>query len=252
MKKFILVVVCLSALPVFALNKTEAEAIVAEANKLYEAQKFQEAYEKYKQAEENYTSFGLQYNFGNACYKLGKIPEAILHYERAKKINPYDEDLYNNIAVANLKVTDKIEALPSLGVTDFWNNITSEGSLSKWTSLTIAFIIAGFALMSLYIWKKRKNFNRGVFGIGGLMLLCGLITFSFAQTAYNRIQSNTEAIIFTSKVDVRTSPDEQAGTAFVIHAGTKISIRTENAEWIEVRIASGNVGWIKKGDSIVI
>ena len=86
---------------------------------------FQKANEKYEQ--QNYDSCivlldsivnmgfestDLYYNLGNAWFKNGEIAKAILYYEKAKKLEPNNADVNYNLALANTKIADKIEAVP--------------------------------------------------------------------------------------------------------------------------------------------
>ena len=68
-------------------------------------------------------SSALLYNLGNAYYKSGNYPKAILNYEKALKISPNDEDIKTNLAMANLFITDKIEAVPQVFLKTWWINI---------------------------------------------------------------------------------------------------------------------------------
>ena len=59
----------------------------------------------------------------------------------------------------------------------------------------------------------------------------------------------TEAIILNPKVDVMNQPNGSQ-TEFVLHEGTKVQIRglSLDGQWIEIRIASGGIGWMKASD----
>lgn len=229
----------------FCMSKPEAEQLFSESNSAYEKGDFQKAYDGYKLIENEFSSFELQFNLGNACLKLDKIGESVLHYERAKKINPFDEDMKTNLQMANQKVADKIEALPSLGVSDLWKNITSESALQRWAMASLILFFLGFLFLALFVLKKNLIYRRAIFLTGLFLLFTSLGTWALAGSAKQRILSNTEAVVLTPKVDVKGSPDETTATVFVLHQGTKVSIREKRDAWIEIRIANGSVGWVK-------
>jgi SH3-like domain-containing protein len=52
------------------------------------------------------------------------------------------------------------------------------------------------------------------------------------------------AIIFTSQISVKSSPDNSGTDLFVIHEGTKVSVEDEVGEWLEIKLSDGNKGWI--------
>jgi SH3-like domain-containing protein len=47
---------------------------------------------------------------------------------------------------------------------------------------------------------------------------------------------------------VKSSPIESGTGLFVIHAGTKVKITDELGDWLRIRIADGNEGWILSSD----
>lgn len=234
------------ALPATLVASTRETAVEAyrQGNALYEKGNYAEALTEYEKALASFRSFELYFNAGNCHMKLSNIPQAILHYERARKIKPTDEDLISNCELANLKLTDKIEALPTLGVTYWWNSLTAEGMLTRWTWLTIVSGLLGFLLLSFYVMARRHGARRVLVGLGIIMMMAAATGWILASFTDGRIRANTEAIIMADRVDVKTSPAPDATSAFVLHAGTKVVIRNRSAAWIEIRLANGNVGWM--------
>ena len=55
---------------------------------------------------------------------------------------------------------------------------------------------------------------------------------------------DSEAIIMTAKVDVRSEPRDGSTVLFVLHKGTKVRILQQENAWSEVRLANGSVGWM--------
>jgi SH3-like domain-containing protein len=54
------------------------------------------------------------------------------------------------------------------------------------------------------------------------------------------------------RATAKSSPGEASPDLFVIHEGSKARISGELGEWYEVRLANGNVGWVKKSALEVI
>ena len=69
-----------------------------------------------RKSQKSTIAFELEYNLGNCYYKLEEVGKTILHYERAKLIDPVNDDLRANILLADLRVIDKIEPLPGVGI----------------------------------------------------------------------------------------------------------------------------------------
>lgn len=49
------------------------------------------------------------YNMGNALYRMGKLPESIMSYQQALKLNPDDEDAKYNIEFVRRQLKDQSE-----------------------------------------------------------------------------------------------------------------------------------------------
>jgi SH3-like domain-containing protein len=49
-------------------------------------------------------------------------------------------------------------------------------------------------------------------------------------------------------VNVKSSPDEQGTSVFVLHEGTKVVLMDSVLQWKEVKIPDGNKGWVQDHD----
>src|SRR5512133_3865306 len=96
-------------------NVRGENVLVEKANKAYTDGMYAEAADLYKKvAASGYAAPELYYNLGNACFKLNDFPGAILWYERARRLDPGNEDITFNLNVANSKIADKIEPVPEM------------------------------------------------------------------------------------------------------------------------------------------
>ncbi len=187
----------------------------------------------------------LYFNLGNSYYQSGDFAKAILNYERAKKLNPEDEDIAVNLNFANQKTEDKIEAAPQMFLIEFRNKIVSFLNERSWSILCILFLIAGLSLFAVFISSSRSGLKKAGFYLGASSIVLSIATFFLAQSSYNRIKNHKEAIITSASVTVLGSPSESSTKLFILHKGSKVVIKEENNGWLEVRIANGNVGWVK-------
>ena len=66
---------------------------IAEADSAYNAKNYDKAIEIYKSVAENEgTSAPLLFNLGNAYYQNGEYGHAMLHWLRARRLSPRNED----------------------------------------------------------------------------------------------------------------------------------------------------------------
>jgi len=236
----------------FSLSFVKADdnqILVDEANKVYNEGSFEQATELYEKVIENgYESAEVYYNLGNAFFKQNKFAAAILYYEKAKKLEPNDEDINFNLNIVNNRIVDKIETVPELFYIQWWNTLIYALTVDQWGMLSAAFfilllIMALVFLLTRIIWLKKVSFWFGL-----LFLISSLSTYALANQKFNSFKKDHEAIVFTPTVTVKSSPTESSIDLFVIHEGTKVELLDNVGDWYEIAISNGSVGWIKVND----
>lgn len=234
----------------FAENNLE---LMKAANKAYIRQDYNKAIEIYKKVIDNrYKSFELYYNIGNSYFKLNQIPSAILYYEKAKKLNPADDDLEFNLTLANRKIVDKIDVMPEIFIKTWWDSLVNFFSTDEWAKLTIVTFCLCIALFLLYLLATSHLLRRLAFWFSVLMLFISILFIVFAKHQFTDVQKVKEAIVFTPTLNVKSSPDQNSVDIFVIHEGLKVKIIDQVSDWYEIRIANGNKGWVKVSDIEII
>lgn len=252
---YLLSAACLVFLSFMGVNNAYAQdplEILSAGDDAYSEGKYEEALEHYMAVDSTLGSFVYFYNLGNIHYKLGDYPKAILNYERAKKIDPLSEDLLHNLTMAQQKIPDRIEELPSLMVEDFWTNLLATGNLSRWAWLCLLSLFLGLGLLSLQLFLNSNGLRRTLISLGSVLLLASFVFLMVARSTYKRIQNNTTAILMEENVDVKGAPSETGVLILMLHEGTKVWILQDQKDWFEVRIANGSVGWIKKSSCEII
>jgi tetratricopeptide (TPR) repeat protein len=243
MKKIISLVVGLC----FALFSyaTENQLIIAKANKAYADGLFTNAADLYKQVlNSGNESWELYYNLGNTFYKMNDFASAILYYEKAKKLNPGNDDINFNLKVTSNKIADKIEPLPEMFYKRWYRNLIELFPVDDWARIIILTFVLSLFFALFYVMSQRIYLRKMGFWAGILFFTVSLIAVHFSIQNYKTQQNNTEAIIFTPTVTIKSSPDEKSIDLFVLHEGTKVQILDNIGNWYEIRIANGSVGWL--------
>lgn len=216
------------------------------ANSYYSKEDYKAAIKEYETIlASDQESAELYYNLGNAYFKTNNLGYSILNYERAKKLKPDDEDIITNLKLAEQKTEDKIEAAPQLFLSQWENGLSDLMTEKEWSELLIVSIILGLALIVIYILSANKILKQlGFFG-GITLMIFSVFTFFMAKNKFNSAVNNSSAIIVASSVEVTGSPSEKGTILFLLHEGSKVKIMDQENDWTEVKIANGNVGWIK-------
>lgn len=243
MKRLFLVVIL--TLAINSVFSTEIDSLFTKANDAYNNEMYTDAIDNYlKIFDAGYESDVLYFNLGNACFKLGDISSAILYYEKAKKLNPNDDDINFNLSVANTKIVDKIEPVPELFFKQWWRSIYNLFDANTWAKISVGGFILFFILLAFYLLSKLLIIRKTAFYTGVIILFLTIFTFVIASQKYNVSKNQNEAIVFTPTITVKSSPNPNSVDLFVIHEGSKVSIIEQVGNWCEIKIANGSVGWL--------
>ena len=226
-----------------------SEELFDKANDFYSKANYSKAIEIYQSIlNKNIESSELYFNLGNAYYKTNKIGLAILNYEKAKKISPADEDIETNLTLANLKTEDKIDPQPRLFIYDWIDGITNAASEKSWSILCIGALIVSLVWFAFYLLSTSVNFKKVFFYLGSVFMLITLCFYFFANHRYHQVVDSEYAVIISPTTTINSSPTEKSTKLFILHEGTKVAVIDEENDWIEIKLANGNVGWVDKED----
>lgn len=253
MKKALFIAVLLFQTPwIFGENLSYARDHFVKGNEAYKAGDYEAALNHYLEAEPYTEGRDINYNLGNAYFKLGEIPESILYYERALRFAPSNEDILYNLSLANDLIVDKIEVLPKSKLSIWWKTFRYQLGPDGWARICILLSFATVFLFLLFYFGNRKGWRRlGFFGaILGFIFM--ILAYTLAVSAENYRYADKSAIVFTYKVDIKSEPRGGSMNVFILHAGTKVQLLGKEGEWYEIEIASGAQGWIHENELRVI
>ena len=231
----------------------EASRSFEEGNRLYLQAKYAEAIAQYEKVSEGGNESGeLYFNLGNAYYKNGKIQKAIINYERAKLLLPGDEDIQFNLQLANLQVTDKIDAVPKLFVYRWFDSLITMFSLATMGWIVYIFFLLTLAAFAYFLFAPTYLQKRVSMFIGFMFSAALILTMiGFGVQSYK--ESNTEfAIVMSDVTNIKSAPDSKGNDLFVLHKGLKLQILDSVNHWRKIRLTDGKVGWIPEDDCEII
>ncbi|MBR5877003.1 MAG: SH3 domain-containing protein, partial [Alistipes sp.] len=152
----------------------------------------------------------------------------------------------HNLEYAENSTKDSIEQIPEFFLTSWVKSLRNMMSSDGWTLLSILLFAMTLAAALFYLLAQRIATRKTGFYIMSLGAVLFIITTLFAYNEREAIISHNEAIVMSSAVSVKSSPDRAATELFVLHEGTKLSIGERMSDWVEVRIADGRKGWIER------
>lgn len=223
-----------------------AEKSWDEANKAYQEADYKRAETLYRAIlEQGLHSAKLYYNLANTLFKQEKLGEAILYYNKALRLSPADEDVRHNLEYAENSTKDSIEQIPEFFLFAWIRAVRTLMSCDGWTIFSLVILVIGLAAALFYLLAQRISTRKAGFYVMVLAALLFLVATLFANYERKAIVNHNEAIVMSSAVSVKSSPDRAATELFVLHEGTKLSIGERMDGWVEVRIADGRKGWIE-------
>jgi tetratricopeptide (TPR) repeat protein len=199
-----------------------------------------------------YRSAELNYNIGNAYFKMNNIPGSILFYERAGLLKPADEDIKYNLQIARTLVVDRFEEIPEIFFISWYNFMSLVLSSDTWARISIATFILCLIFLSLYFYSSKYRLKVLGFWIALLMFIVSLSSLALTIRNKNLVYYSCEAIIFSPLVNGKSSPDNSGTDLFLLHEGTKVTVEDEVGGWFEVRLSDGNKGWIPSNSLEII
>ncbi len=221
------------------------------ANYYYNESRYDTALVIYERIlDEGFVSSPLLYNIGNTYFKLRNYPMAILYYEKALKIDPTDEEVRQNLAIANALITDKIEPLPEFFMKRWWRNIGNSLSANGWATISLVFFAFLLVSVFFYLTTRSVGLKKTTFFTTLLLLLMCVCSVIFAYQKKQYLENHDEAIVMTPTITVKSSPSSSGVDLFVLHEGTKVEILDKVDNWDKIRIADGSVGWMPSSSSI--
>jgi tetratricopeptide (TPR) repeat protein len=233
----------------YALSKQKADSLFKAANNAYNQGLYDSSAAIYQTIlNQGVESGELYYNLGNAYFKAGDIPSAILYYEKAKKLIPNDEDVIYNLNIANSRIVDKIEKIPTLFYTKWWNYFYNMFTGNTWALFSIITFALLMLFVGLFVLGQTAKTKRIAFFSALLFMFLTAVSFGMASQKYYYGKSHTEAIVFIPTVTVKSSPSANSVDLFVIHEGTKVSILDKVDNWVKIKIQNGSIGWLPAQD----
>lgn len=220
--------------------------VIRQANLEYSSGYYDHALELYLSiADQGYASPELYYNIGNAYFKLNRIPEAVLYYERAYKLAPRDENIRFNLELARTRTIDKIESVPVMFYVRWYQSLVSIFDADGWGTLSLILFISSLLLAAIFLLTPRRWLRVLTFYSALILIFISISAFALGYLQHRERVNRTEAIVFDPSVTVKSSPSDASIDLFVIHEGTKVKITDQVGEWFEIRIASGSMGWVR-------
>jgi len=185
----------------------------------------------------------LEYNLANSEYKRGHLGEAILHYERARRLMPGDPEIAGNLALARSKIRDVVVEDDPAGALRLVRSAQDRLGVSAQAALVLAgvWLIAGIVT---WCGSRPRGFTPAWgWTLASAVIVTGLSFLSW-QASWARLAGTPAAVILKPSVEALAGPGMNNAPLFTLHEGTTVSIQSEREGWLQVALPNGLSGWV--------
>ena len=214
-----------------------------QANALYHNGQFENARERYLQVVENGVEDArVFYNLGNSCFKSGQLGQAILWYERARRLDPRDGDIQANLRFANAVKQDRDPQDENV----VWRFLIDAFFYPTLDELSVSFCLLLICCFGLAVQRLRSRFPASAGWLVSMALAGGLVVLNGAYlgTRIYHQEVVVEAVVVAAQGTARSGPDPGQTEVFIVHQGTKVRIARREGDWYLVRLTNGLGGWL--------
>ena len=247
---------CISTATAQATVKTETAATLsAKADSAYNSKDYTEAADLYKTIIKEYgVSSDLYYNLGNTYFRMGKISQSILAYERALKIDPSNKDARANLDFVNTTLEDKPEDNSSI-LGRIHSGVIAMMSPNAWAWTTFILFVIIIGLIATYLFLTNVTVRKvGFFGALVLFIILVYTTIVAYQSAA-AADNNDVAIVTAPSANLTPAPTaktDKADKIVHVHEGTRLVIidsvnaaSSDGAQlWYHVKVNNTTAAWI--------
>lgn len=239
--------VLLSFLAFGAVRAQTPEELFARGNRAYAEERYDDAVTAYETVlKYRIRDPRLEFNLGNAYFRQGRLGLAILHFERARRLDPTDRDIVTNLEYARSFGFDVVQ--PSSAVPPWlrWFDALQDGigpdrqALAVVGLFWIAAALLAWSLSRPGRWRAAHGW--ALAGLLGVTLLVGLSWYA----TYQRLDGREQAVVLEDAVDVLAGPGKNNPTLFTVHEGLTVEVFDVRDEWVQVSLPDGLHGWVPR------
>ncbi len=222
------------------------EEIFERGNAAYEEERYGAAAEAYRTVlKYRIRDARVEFNLGNAEFRLGHLGAAILHYERAFRLDPTDPDIRVNLEFARSFRFDRIETPETGPVLRAVRYLQDRLGPERQAWITLAVLWSVFGLLGWGLARPGRFKAAHGWLLAALVCLALVVSASW-YTTHGRLIGRQIAVVLEQAVEVRAGPGGNNPALFTVHEGLALEVREERPDWLQVSLPNRLHGWIRR------
>lgn len=218
----------------------EAQSVFTQANDAYSREDYAAAEHGYqKLLQHGYGGPDVLFNLGTTYLAQGRLGEAVLHLERARRFGR-SEDLDANLAIARSRLLDKVVGAEL--EEPFLQRLVAatDGSAAAWIFLVSWVGGLGLLILRRFLAPLRRTGTALAAALGLVVAVpSGALVATHAYVAH----TVHEAVVLSPALKARELPRDGAKVTFEVHAGLKVRVLERAGGFVRIRLPNGLEGW---------
>ena len=225
-----------------------ASKAFVQANGAYEKSDYAKAADLYRRAlDEGIADSRLYFNYADCLFRQNQLGMAIFYFEKARKLDPNDQDIAYNLRFVNAQIIDKNPAPETNALTRAVAFAHGAFSINEglWIVLGLFWGIALLAILCLYAGAAIRT------SLVTLIVLCVMALGALVPSLAIKIKEQETlrfGIVLKPAVEMFSGPGESFQLLTQVHEGTKFEIVEIRGEWASVKLANGKGGFVRLAD----
>jgi tetratricopeptide (TPR) repeat protein len=226
------------ALAAHQYTPEDVDKLFRSANEAYLKGDFASAVEGYQRiVDDGYASADVQYNLGNAQHALGKLGPAMLAFERARRLDPGDEDAQLNLEKCRRELVDKVAGQAGEPFVDRVSTLAAPNAVA------LSFLGAWLLLWGGLVARRFLGAGSWSAALALLGLAASVPLGTLLGLQAYRDSSRHEAVVVAPVVKVFEGPSEHSKISFELHEGTSVRVVDRDGNFAKVRLSNNLEGW---------
>jgi tetratricopeptide (TPR) repeat protein len=185
----------------------------------------------------------VYYNLANAEFRMGRLGPSILHYEKARRLDPADAEIQSNLRFVQGFRFDRVEVEESFVLVEALHATQARLSVDGQAWILVALLwIAGVLIVSGLSRPGKFGPLHGwpLAALATLIVLAGL---SWWDT-FERLESRELAVVMAPAAEIVAGPGPSNPSLLTVHEGLTVVVLDDRGDWVQVSLPNGINGWI--------
>lgn len=225
------------------------QQVFNDANQLYKHHHYDSAAMLYKKLIDlGYQNPELYYNAGNANYKAGRLGYSVYYFEKALQQSPGNEMIENNLQLARVKATDKVDQIPTLFFIRWWHHFLNFHKANGWVFGSLIFLwILVFSIGWRILKPSPPRWTKWLV-LSAAVLFCIYLTGAIGS--WYHTTNHEYAIVVEENKPVKSAPDTNGANIMEIHQGIKVKVLDSLEGWKKIELTNGTEGWVSSDNML--